>query len=90
MTKITDIKTRRINVNMIFNLVNAQRAIALLDQQQLEVASISLEGKYPLIFVQEPPQDHQIRGISQPFGTLQRVEVKRFGKLDHHILWHTK
>lgn len=88
MNKVTDMNTKRTNVNMILNLVKSQRAIAVLDQQHLEVASVSLENKHPLIFIQEPSQSHPIRDLAQPFGTLQRVEIKRFGKLDHHVMWH--
>jgi len=88
MNPVINLQTKRANINMVSKLHKAQHAIAHLDQQDLQVKSVSIETIHPVLFIEPPEDGHPIHNTAQPFGTLFRVEVKRFGKLDHHIIWH--
>lgn len=65
-------------------------AVVDIERQGLVITSIDIGKGHPVVFISPPDQDHIIRNFAQPFADLERVEVNRFGKLEHHIVWPNK
>lgn len=88
MNPVINLQVKSGNINMVEKLIKAQTAIAKLDQAGLMAEAVTIEKSNPIILIEAPEPGHSIRDTAQPFGTMQIVEQKQFGKVSHRIMWH--
>lgn len=86
MSNVTDLRIKRENINAIEKLSLTQQAVALLDQRDIAVLSITIDSQdVPIIKIEKPADAPE--NIQQFGAHMEMAEVKRFGRVICQIIW---